>query len=369
MNTTLDPTPPDAPETEATWGLLLMNLGTPDSPKLGDVRKYLREFLSDPRVIDIPGAVRWPLVNMIIAPFRAPKSGKAYSKVWTERGSPLLWHTQDLTEKVRAALGPSVQVEFAMRYQSPSTDSALQKFREKGVDRIMVFPLYPHYASSTSGSVFQEVMDQIRERWNVPELVTVGPYYAHPAYVRAWETIARPILDEFKPDRVLFSYHGVPVRHVKKSDEVGGHCGNLPECCKTLTFANRNCYSAQCYATTKAVTRALGIPDDMWEQSYQSRLGRDPWLEPFTDDRVETMAHEEGVKRLAVFCPAFTSDCLETIEEIGMEAEEEFLEAGGEAFQMIPSLNSTDGWVEAIRSIALEHRPEAWASSPMWKVQ
>ena len=167
---------------------------------------------------------------------------------------------------------------------------------------------------------------------------------------------------------MLFSYHGVPVRHVKKSDEVGGHCGNLPECCKTLTFANRNCYSAQCYATTKAVTRALGIPDDMWEQSYQSRLGRDPWLEPFTDDRVETMAHEEGVKRLAVFCPAFTSDCLETIEEIGMEAEEEFLEAGGEAFQMIPSLNSTDGWVEAIRSIA---RASAGgrASAPMWKVQ
>ena len=193
MNTTLDPTPPDAPETEATWGLLLMNLGTPDSPKSGDVRKYLREFLSDPRVIDIPGAVRWPLVNMmIIAPFRAPKSGKAYSKVWTERGSPLLWHTQDLTEKVRAALGPSVQVEFAMRYQSPSTDSALQKFREKGVDRIMVFPLYPHYASSTSGSVFQEVMDQIRERWNVPELVTVGPYYAHLAYVRAWRPSRGP---------------------------------------------------------------------------------------------------------------------------------------------------------------------------------
>lgn len=354
-----------APTAAAQWGLLLVNLGTPDSPKTPDVRKYLRQFLSDGRVLDVNPVGRFVLVNGIIAPFRSPKSSAAYKKVWTEEGSPLLVYTERLLEGVRARVGEGVQVEIAMRYQSPSVASAMQRFRDAGIDRIMVFPLFPHYAASTTGSAMQEVMDEVRERWNVPELHLVGPYFDHPAFIEAWRQVAAPLLEEAKPDKVVFSYHGVPVRHVTKSDEVGDHCQKKPDCCATLCFANRNCYGAHCRATSHALVEALGIPNDAWEQTYQSRLGRDPWLGPPTDDRLEALP-EEGAKNIAVFCPAFTADCLETIEEIGMEGREEFLHAGGETFTLIPCLNEHPAWMDAVVAIAEEHAPAAWRTPPFW---
>ncbi|MFT6628196.1 MAG: ferrochelatase [Flavobacteriales bacterium] len=343
----------------ATWGLLLVNLGTPDSADTPDVRKYLRQFLMDGRVLDINAVGRAVLVNGIIGPFRSPKSSKAYKKVWMPEGSPLLVYTERLLAGVRERLGEAVQVEMAMRYQSPDITTAMDKFREAGVDRIMIFPLFPHYASSTTGSAMQAVMDEVRERWNVPELLTVGPYYDHPAFINAWVDVAKPILDEAKPDKIVFSYHGVPVRHMTKSDEVGNHCQKKPDCCATLCYANRNCYAAQCRRTTEAVVEALGIPGEKWEQTYQSRLGRDPWLMPPTDDRLEHLP-EEGAKNIAVLCPAFTADCLETIEEMGMEGREEFLKAGGEHFALIPCLNEHPSWMNAVVSIAEDYLPKAW---------
>lgn len=353
------------PEARPRWGLLLVNLGTPDSPETPDVRRYLRQFLMDGRVIDINPVGRTILVNGIIAPFRSPKSSKAYKKVWMEEGSPLLIYGERVLEGVRERVGPDVQVELAMRYQNPSVASALDKLRANGVDRIMVFPMFPHYASSTSGSAMQEVMDEVRERWNVPELLLVGPYFDHPAFVETWRQIAAPILEEHAPDKVVFSYHGVPVRHVTKSDEVGNHCQKKDKCCETLCFANRNCYAAHCFATSVAVANALGLEREQWEQTYQSRLGTDPWLGPPTDDRLEHLP-KEGAEKIAVFCPAFTADCLETIEEIGMEGREEFLEAGGKEYTLVPCPNDHPTWMDAIVTIAREHLPPSWEKGPAW---
>jgi len=347
-------------QTNQTWGLLLLNLGTPDSPETPDVRRYLDEFLSDPRVLDIAPLVRKILLKAVILPRRPKESGAAYRKVWTERGSPLLWHTDDLTAKVRNALGPGVKVEYAMRYQNPSISSVLDRFRSAGVDRIAVFPLFPQYSSAANGSAIEKVMVEAGAQWNIPSMHFVEEFYAHPAFIRAFTEVARPVLDDFRPDHVLLSYHGLPERHVEKSDDLAGaHCLKKPSCCDTICYANRFCYRAQCFATTRALATSLALPDDTYTVSFQSRLGRDPWIKPYTDEVVEALA-KSGTKRLAVMCPAFVADCLETIEEIGMEARESFIEAGGEDLILVPSLNSSDVWADAVVEIAREHVPPAW---------
>lgn len=345
------------------WGLLLVNLGTPDSPGTSDVRRYLREFLSDPRVLDINPALRSFLLNVVILPTRPARSGAAYRRVWTDRGSPLLFHTLDLAQKVRKRLR-GVQVEVAMRYQSPSIGAALEKFRSAGIDRIVVLPLFPQYSSAAFGSAVEKVWAEAAKRWNTPSLHIVEAFYEHPAFIESFRQVSKPILDDLKPDRVLFSYHGVPERHVRKSDETPRqtHCLASGSCCDAITLANRNCYRAQCFATTRALAAALGLTPDQYEVSFQSRLGRDPWIKPYTDVRIEQMA-KEGVRRLAVFSPAFVADCLETIEEIGMEGAHEFKEAGGEELRLIPSLNSEDVWADAVTTIALENAPTAWTGA------
>lgn len=341
-------------------GLLLLNLGTPDSPHPPDVRRYLREFLNDPRVLDINPVVRTMLLEGVILRTRPKASGEAYETVWTDRGSPLLFHTLDLADGVRELLGDAWQVEVAMRYQSPSIEKALESFRRRGVDRIVVFPLFPQYASSTTGSAAQKVTDIAHAEWNTPSLCFVEAFYDHPAFIDAFVRVARPVLDTFGPDHVLLSYHGLPERHVRKSDEsAGGWCLADGACCERLNDANRNCYRAQCFATSRGLIEALRLDPASVDTTFQSRLGRDPWIQPYTDETVERLA-KQGVKRLAVLCPAFVADCLETIEEIGDQAREAFVEAGGDDLVLVPSLNASAGWIEGVAAIARDHAPPAW---------
>ena len=323
-------------------GLLLVNLGTPDSTDVADVRRYLRQFLSDPRVLDVPALQRWLVLNLFILPLRPRKSAEAYEKIWTDRGSPLLFHTVDLAEKVRHQLGESVQVEMAMRYQKPSIAAALQAFRAGQVDRIVVFPLFPQYSSSAWGSAVEEVLRVARPEWNVPFIQIVPPFYDHPAFLDAFAGVARPGMEDLDPDFTLMSFHGLPERHVIKSDESQGqHCLQSADCCNEICPANRHCYRAQCFATARGLAERLGLAPDDYEVTFQSRLGRDPWIRPYTDVRLPELA-KSGVRRLAVLSPAFVADCLETIEEIGIRAKEDFEGNGGDRLELIPSLNSDE---------------------------
>jgi ferrochelatase len=342
-----------------SYGVLLVNLGTPDSTSTKDVRRYLKEFLLDPRVIDIAPPLRHLLVRGLILPTRPRKSAEAYEKVWTERGSPLLFHTQDLVEKVRQRLGADAMVEVAMRYQNPSISFALERMRRQGVDRIVVLPLFPQYSSAAFGSAVEKVWEEAAKRWNTPAIHVIEEFYEHPAFIRAFERVARPVIDDLDPDHVLFSFHGIPERHVTKSDEVGNHCLASAGCCDKITHANRRCYRAQCFATARALAAALNLEPTQWGISFQSRLGRDPWIKPYTDYRIEELA-QAGTKRLAVLCPAFVADCLETIEEIGMTGAEEFKKFGGDELRLVPSLNATDGWADAVAELVGENTPAAW---------
>ena len=333
-------------------GFMLINLGTPDAPETGPVRRYLREFLSDPRVLDIPAPLRAFLLNAIILPTRPKASAAAYRKVWTDRGSPLLYHGLDLGKKVGDILGDSCSVRLAMRYGNPSISAVLDDFRSQGIDRIVAFPLFPQYSSAAFGSAVEKLFVEANKRWNLPTISVIPPYYDHPAFIRAFAAVARPVFESLNPDYVVMSYHGVPERQIRRGDDSGGqHCLRNDDCCAKIGFANRNCYRAQCFASSRALAAELGLDANGYEVTFQSRLGRDPWIQPYTDDRVEKLAHD-GKKRLALLCPAFTADCLETIEEIGMEAREEFIEAGGDDLRLVPSLNSTDEWARAVVEIA-----------------
>ena len=336
-------------------GLLLVNLGTPASPRPSDVRPYLREFLMDPRVIDIPAWRRWLIVNLLILPFRPRQSGEAYEKVWTDRGSPLLFHTLDLAEGVQRRLGDRTRVEVAMRYGAPSISTALGRLRDDGIDRIVVFPLYPQYSSAATGSTVEKVFAEAARLWNTPYIQIVPPFYDHPAFIDACRRVARPRLEALRPEKVFFSFHGLPERQVRKSDESreGAHCLARPDCCEQIVPANRNCYRAQCVATARRVADGLGIPEERRVICFQSRLGRTPWLKPYTDVVLAEQARA-GCRRAAILSPAFVADCLETIEELGMRGVETWREHGGETLELIPAVNSTEPWIDAAVTIARE---------------
>jgi len=334
-------------------GLLLVNLGTPESPKTEDVRPYLREFLSDPRVIDIGRVPRWLLLNLVILPFRPRRSGEAYEKIWTDRGSPLLFHTRDLADKVAARVGDAVSVDVAMRYGRPSIEEALARFAGAGVDRVVVFPLYPQYSSAATGSTIEKVMNAVASAWNTPFLQFVPPFYDHAAYIDACVAVARPILDESPWEKLLLSFHGLPERHCIKSDRTGAHCFKSADCCERMVPANASCYRAQCFATARALTRGLGLSEDRTVVCFQSRLGRTPWIRPYTDEVVVELARA-GVRRAVIASPAFVADCLETIEELGIRAVESFKQAGGESLRLIPAVNATDAWADGVIRLARE---------------
>lgn len=334
-------------------GLLLCNLGTPDDPSPASVRRYLREFLADPRVLDINAAGRWLLLNLIILPTRPRKSAAAYQKIWTDRGSPLLTNSQDLLAQVRARLADGWAVELGMRYQKPSLATAMEKLRAAGADRIVVFPLYPQYSASSTGSSVEEVFRIAAQAWVTPTLSFIEPFYDDPGFIDAFAAMGRPIIDGDRPDHVLFSFHGLPERHMHKADASGRHCLATADCCARLQDVNRHCYRAQCFATARALAARLNLPDGASSVSFQSRLGRTPWIRPYTDVVIKELA-AQGKKRVVVFCPAFVADCLETVEEIGIRANHDFLAAGGERLTLVPSLNASPAWADAV--VALVRR-------------
>ncbi len=334
---------------KAKTGILLVNLGTPDSTATGDVRKYLREFLMDGRVIDFPFIPRWMLVNLIIAPFRAPKSAKEYRKLWTERGSPLMFHTADLKEKLVPKLDPEkYQVEFAMRYQSPSIEDGLKALNKANVKEIIVLPLFPQYASATNGSVIEKVMEVARTWQIIPAIRFINNFVEHPLFLQAWTELGQAMMEKEEYDRYLFSYHGLPERQIRKGS-VDGYC-KLGDCCATYTKKNQFCYRAQCFLTTRLIAEKLQLPKEKVVTCFQSRLGNDPWIKPYTEDLINEMT-EKGVKKVLVFSPAFVADCLETTIEVGEEYKEKFIEQGGEAWDLVPSLNSGNTWVECVKHL------------------
>jgi protoporphyrin/coproporphyrin ferrochelatase len=332
-------------------GLLLCNLGTPEQPTPGAVRRYLRQFLGDPRVLDLNPVGRWLLLNLIILPWRPRKSAAAYRKIWTGRGSPLLYHGEDLARAVQERLGSSWVVELGMRYQKPSIATALDKLRRAGAERIVAFPLYPQYAASTTGSTVAEVWRVAARPWAPPALSFVEPFYNEPAFIDAFAAQGAPLLQSEKPEHVLFSFHGLPERHLHKTDPNGDYCLAKNDCCESVASSNHRCYRAQCFATAHALATRLSLADGSFGISFQSRLGRARWIEPYTDRTIVGLA-QKGCKRLLVFCPAFVADCLETLEEIGIRGRQQFLAAGGESLVLVPSLNASPAWADAIAKLA-----------------
>ncbi|AWM13716.1 ferrochelatase [Flavobacterium sediminis] len=326
-------------------GVLLINLGSPDSTSVKDVKKYLDEFLMDERVIDVPYLLRAFLVKGIILNTRPKKSAEAYKKIWWPEGSPLIVLSERLQNKVQQNV--SVPVELAMRYGSPSIEKGLQELNNKGVEEVLLIPLYPQFAMATTETILV-LAEKIRKK-NFPnmEFTVLPAFYNQKDYIRDLSNAIKRSLESFDSDYLLFSYHGVPERHIKKSDVTQSHCKIDGTCCNTPSKAHDFCYRHQCYETTKQVAEFLGLAEGTYSTSFQSRLGKDPWLQPYTDATIDGLA-QKGIKNLAVVTPAFVSDCLETLEEIGMEAAHSFKENGGENFLAIPCLNDNDDWVKTL---------------------
>lgn len=325
------------------------------------MRRYLREFLSDPRVIDIPALSRWLLLNAVILPTRPRASAAAYRKIWTSEGSPLLVHSRVLQRRVADALGPDYRVELGMRYGDPSLRHALGALHRADVAEIRVLPLFPQYAEAATGSVIARVQVLADASEDHVPVRMLGAFYDDPGFLSAWVDVARPELAEFRPDHVLFSYHGLPERQLRRTDPSGTFCFSDTSCCDAVGAANRHCYRAQCYAMTRSLVAPLGLPAKEHSTSFQSRLGRTPWIRPYTDERLEELA-SQGFRRLAVLCPTFVADCLETLEEIGIRASEQWIAAGGEALHLVPSLNAHPSWVSSVAEMLRsprEHRNEA----------
>jgi len=330
--------------------VLLINLGTPDSPSVRDVRSYLSEFLNDPRVIDIPWLLRKVLVNLIIVPFRAPKSAKIYQKLWTKRGSPIIFHGEKVQGLLQEKLGPEYTVELAMRYKNPAISDVLERVRKSNPDRILVVPLFPQYASASTGSALQEVMDVVRNWWVIPEISMISQYWDHPGFIRALVARGKEY-DWHKYDHVLFSYHGLPERQVNKVYD-SGVCQDR-DCEGEITEENKYCYKAACYGTTRLLAHGLGIPSENYTVCFQSRLDK-KWLKPFSDQVIVEQA-KKGARKLLVFSPAFVADCLETTVEIGDEYQLLFEQNGGEKVQLVESLNDHPLWIEALADLVRSH--------------
>ena len=329
-------------------GVLIVNLGTPDSPTRYDVYRYLREFLTDRRVIDYPWVARQALVQGVIAPFRSGSSAKLYQQLWMEEGSPLKVYGESLVEKVQPLLGEDYLVRLAMRYQQPSIESTLRELLAQDISELVVFSLFPQYASATVGSVHDEVMRVLRAEDSIPEVHFIRDYYDHPALVEAFAQNARSF-DVPSYDHVLFSFHGLPERQLREADR-HDHCTKAKNCCGSIGTQNQFCYSAQCHATARAIAKELGLMPEDYSICFQSRLGPEKWAQPYTSDLIK-QRRDVGDTKLLVLCPAFTADCLETVIEISDEYKEEFEELGGETLDLVPSLNDMPMWVEAVAGL------------------
>ncbi len=330
-------------------GLLLVNLGTPSEPTLSAVKTYLREFLSDPRIIDIPALFRFLLVNLIIVPFRSRKSLAAYLKIWQPEGSPLLFYSQRFKDKLTAKLNRQYDIQIAMRYGSPSIKDALKRFEKKGIDRIKVVPMFPQYSSAAWGSAVAKVYEEAASSWNSPTVSVTPPFYSNDQYIAAICQNIKPFLDQYSYEKILISFHGLPERHILKSDITKKNC-KLDNCCHSDGPQTPYCYRAHCFKTAKLISQRLGISDNHYQVCFQSRLGRSEWLRPYMDHLVEECIEKE-TKNILVISPSFVADCLETIEEIGIAAKESFLNNGGLRFDVVPALNDHDHWVDAFTDI------------------
>ncbi|MEL6123211.1 MAG: ferrochelatase [Bacteroidota bacterium] len=327
-------------------GVLLVNLGTPDAPTYGGLRSYLNQFLTDRRVIDLPAFFRHLLFKGIVVPIRSGKVSKLYQRLWLDDGSPLKVYGQSIADQVQSFLGDDYHVELAMRYQNPSLKDAIDRMYRENVSEIVVFPLFPQYASATTGSVFEEVMRLLSKKEQIPSIRMINSYYDHPEVISLYADRARQFdLDAY--DHIVFSFHGVPKRYLKKENN---HCQRNENCCRQNVPENQFCYSAQCHRTAFAIARELGIPEEKYTISYQSRFGPEEWVQPYTDKVLEENL-EHGNKKILVFSPAFVADCLETTIEIGYEYKEEFMEDGGEALDLVPSLNDDPEWARIIANM------------------
>jgi protoporphyrin/coproporphyrin ferrochelatase len=336
-------------------GVLLVNLGSPDSPSVGDVRRYLREFLMDPRVLDFNWLTRFSVVNFAILPFRPKQSAHAYQTVWRPEGSPLVVISENVRNPVQARL--QLPVELAMRYQNPSIESALTKLAQREITEVLLIPLFPHYAMSSFETAVERVKELAARLMPGARIEVQPPFYDHPAYIEALVASARDYLLRGY-DHLLFSFHGLPERQLRKSDPTGCHCLNSPTCCEGTSPAHATCYRAQCFKTVEAFVKLAGIPADKYSVAFQSRLGRDPWLKPYTDHELVRLP-AQGKKRLFVICPAFVSECLETLEEIGIRGRDSFMSAGGNSFAQIPCLNEHPLWLDALEGMILRFAPAA----------
>jgi ferrochelatase len=332
---------------EARKAVLLVNLGSPNSTDEQDVRRYLREFLLDKRVIDVPYLLRKFLIEAFVLPKRPANSAAAYKRIWWDEGSPLVV----LSERVKKEVATHVKlpVALAMRYGEPSIPDVLKALftAHPKLEELLLVPLYPHYAMSSYETVVERVKEVVSKQRPQLQLSIQPPFYNDGAYLDAMAATIRPYLEEAPYDHLLFSYHGIPERHLRKSDPTNKHCLQSADCCSTKSTAHATCYRHQCFETTNALVERLQLKEGSWSNSFQSRLGRDPWLKPYTDFEVERFA-QEGVKRLVVVCPSFVSDCLETLEEIGMEARDEFRKHGGEELVLVPCLNEQPKWIETL---------------------
>jgi protoporphyrin/coproporphyrin ferrochelatase len=332
-------------------GVLLINLGTPDSPSVSDVRKYLREFLMDGRVIDVPWLQRFFLINFIIAPFRAPASAKLYKELWTQDGSPLKVYGLHLRKLLAQMLGPDYHVAFAMRYQRPSIKAVMDQLKGQALSELIVIPLYPQYASASTGSTIERVMEEIK-RWEVvPTVKVVSQFHEHPLFIKSFVELGHLYMRKDNYDHFIFSYHGLPERQILKAS-CQDYC-KLAECCNAYHAKNQHCYRAQCFHTTRLLARELGIHPENYTVSFQSRLGRTPWIKPYTDEKIVELA-KAGKKRILTFSPSFVADCLETTIEIGVEYQKLFMDNGGQNWTLVESLNIRPTWVECLKQIVLE---------------
>ena len=332
-------------------GVLLVNLGTPDSPSVSDVRKYLREFLMDERVIDIPYLNRWLLINLIITTFRSPKSAAEYQKLWDERGSPLKYYGEDLTKMLQDKLGDDHVVALGMRYQNPSIASALEIIKKENVSEIVVIPLYPQYASASTGTTIQKVNELVNEWQVIPSLRYISKFWDHPSYINGFVNKGKAMMEKTKYDHIIFSYHGLPERQIKKASSQG-YCQINDKCCDNYNAKNQFCYRAQCFQTSKLMAKGLGLDESQYTTTFQSRLGKTPWIKPYTDEVLKELP-VKGKKKILAFSPAFVADCLETTIEVGETFRDEFIAAGGETWDLVKSLNADEAWVDGLAEMVV----------------
>jgi ferrochelatase len=337
---------------EKKIGLLLVNTGTPDSHNPKDVRRYLTEFLTDERIIDLPWLKRNLLVRCAIIPGRYKQSAESYRKIWTQNGSPLLVHSNRVKQLLKEKLPDNCVVELGMRYGNPSINTAVSNLMQEGIDELIVLPLFPQYASATTGSVFQKVMEVLSPLQVLPKLTFINEFATHRGFIRPFVEIGHtyPLHDY---DHILFSFHGLPESQIRKADNCN-YCLEKNDCCRRINDSNKNCYSAQCHATMVAIANGLGLVPDQYSLCFQSRLGKEPWLQPYASDVIHNLAKED-CRKVLVFCPSFVSDCLETIYEYGVEYNQEFKAAGGDRLDLVQGLNDSPAWIEGLCEILETH--------------